>query len=970
MLNETQHILDRLAAADRQHQKEAGGRFLLRAVRYLCAFLLAAFILDVALHLSGGWRLGLLLALVGATLVLAAVASYLALIRRNRLEYIARFLEDRHAALGSRLINLLQLRGQAHDPALPPLTRDLARQAVEGYAAELRATPLERLAVTGELRRHCKRAALALLAFAAVLGAFFRITAVEAARFADPFGDHPPYSFTRLEIVNPGPAGTNLLYGKGLVVRVKTAGHKPKDVFLTSFPPGHPERAVTVPMFDKGGQAYDQLLDHVRSELVLFAHTRDRTSVSKQARIGLILTPKLEQAFVQVSPPPYTGLKPEEKPYDFKTVQALEGSQVRFRLRSNRPLREGALEVTGGERPPQRVALTNTAESEVAGVLVPFESSRLRFTLADVAGTPSQDDWQGPLTVTHDLPPEIRITEPERDSLVAVDFKLQAHVEAGDDYGLRSVRIHRGINGVFGEPKVIAYDTIVRNCHEVLDFDFARLGVKPGDVVSVFAEAVDTAPKPHLARSQTLRLLVISVEDYNNFLREQTDLADLADKYEGLMEELQNLVEDQKKLGETAEKLKAQLAAAASARAREDLARQLDDLLAKQNELNHKLNQHADRLEHFVRQDPLYDVEQELQEILGQEADTIRASARDNSAAAGDIARRSSPPAGVRQLSPDLAADFKQASDEQLARLGGVQAETREQVADTLEDMSQMQELQKDFSQFEALYRAQKELASQAQAYDRAGQLSREDQLALKELAATEKQVGELLDQLAEKLRQDARAAEALFPKAARSGQDLADRLEELRLSPLARQATGQMLAGNGERSFRLADRVRSEMEKLFGECQGGNCPSGSELDAYLKLQRAMNPGKNFAQMARSRKFGGPKGQGLAMGMGMGEGASGAAGFAVLSEPNLQVMGNEQAASRGQAAARQASRYGKGAGELAGRANGLAGEKADVMKGLKPVNRQSGAVASETVIEEYSDLVDNYFKAITTRQTQ
>ena len=40
MLNETQHILSRLAAADRAHQKEAGGGLLLRSVKYLCAFVL------------------------------------------------------------------------------------------------------------------------------------------------------------------------------------------------------------------------------------------------------------------------------------------------------------------------------------------------------------------------------------------------------------------------------------------------------------------------------------------------------------------------------------------------------------------------------------------------------------------------------------------------------------------------------------------------------------------------------------------------------------------------------------------------------------------------------------------------------------------------------------------------------------------------------------------------------------------
>ena len=110
-------------------------------------------------------------------------------------------------------------------------------------------------------------------------------------------------------LCQPGPAGTNVLYGKGLVVKVKAAGHRPKEVFLTALPPGHPEQAITLPMFDKGGAGYDQLLDNVRTDLVVFAHTKDRVSQSKQVRIGVVLTPQLEKAFVRVAPPAYTGLK-------------------------------------------------------------------------------------------------------------------------------------------------------------------------------------------------------------------------------------------------------------------------------------------------------------------------------------------------------------------------------------------------------------------------------------------------------------------------------------------------------------------------------------------------------------------------------------------------------------------------------------------------------------------------------------
>jgi hypothetical protein len=965
MLNEHQTVLSRLAAADRRRQKEAGGRLLLRGLQYACLAVLGAFVADVALHLRAGWRLGLLLAMIGSGAALLGAAWRVAFVRRNRLERIARFLETRAPALGSRLINLLQLQAQTTDLSLAPLTRRLAEQAVEGYAAELSGTPLERLARTGELSRHARRAAIAVMGFAATLAVFFRVTAVEAARFVDPYGDHPPYSFTRLEIAEPGRAGTNVLYGKGLMVKVRATGHQPREVFLTTFPAGHPEKGATVAMFDKGKGDFEQWVDNVRSELRVVAHTKDWTSFSKQARLGVVLTPQLERALVQITPPAYTGLKAEEKPYLFKGVQALEGSDVRFRLQSNRPLRDGRLDVTCGDGPSQQVRLKKTTENEVAGSFPAAESGRLRFSLSDAEGLPSDGDWEGALTVTHDLPPEIAIAEPARDALVALDLKFEAHIEASDDYGLRSVRIHRAVNGVFPAPKVVTYEGIVRDSHETLDFDLARMGVKPGDVISIFAEALDNAPQAHLARSQTVRLSVISVEDYNNFLREQTDLADTQAKYTALMDDLQELIESQKKLGDSAQQLETQ-AAKADPKERGELASRLDDLVARQNELNQKLNQYAERLEHFVRENPLYDVERGLQDSLRQQAGQVRQSTAENDAASRSVAKRSSPPNGDRQVSAAMASDLKRASDNQVARLGGARETAAKDVARTLQDMSLMQELQKDFNQFEALHGVQKELAAQAQAYNRAGQLGREDQLALKDLAAAEKKVGEALDQLEPKLREDAKAAGELFPKAARSGRDLADKIAELRFSALARQATGQMLAGNGDRSFRLADRLRDEMEKLFTDAQAGNCPSCEELDAYLKLQRGLNPGNSFAQMGRSKRSGMNVGRGV--GQGMGQGESGDSGYAMANGSKVDVMGNEPRASRGNATARQSSRRGKGIGAVALDAAASQTDNADVVKNLNPVNRESGAVSSEALIEEYSDLVDHYFKTLTTRK--
>jgi hypothetical protein len=675
------------------------------------------------------------------------------------------------------------------------------------------------------------------------------------------------------------------------------------------------------------------------------------------------MTPQLERLFVRVTPPAYTRIPPEEKPYAFKPLQVLEGSEVKFRLQSNRPLRAGELELTAGDQPPRRIALQKTADKEVSGSFVAADSGRMRLAVTDANGLPSEAGAEGALTVTHDLPPTVHLANPDRDCFVAVDFKLQAQIEAGDDYGLREIRLHRGLNDVFSPPKVYGYTNIVRDSRETFDFDFARLGVQAGDVITLFAEALDNAPEPHLARSQTIRLAVISVEDYNNFLREQTDIADAEAKYSELNDDLQALIEQQRQLGDEIQQLQ-KAAAGADAARRNALAQQLDSLVARQNELDQKLNRQAERMDNFVRQQPLYDVESDLQESLHQQADAIRGSTGTNSASTRDLAQRSSPPGGPRQLTPDVLRDFKQASDDQVARLGGTHEELDRQVVQKLDDLDQLQELVNDFNRFESLYRTQQEVAEQSRAYNRPGRLDREDQLAVKDLAAREKQVADALGQLQSKLRDDSASADKLFPKAARSGRDLADRMDENRLKPHADQATDQMLAGDGAQASELAERLRGDMEKMFSECQSGNCPSGNELDAYLKLQR-MSPGNTFAQMARSRKFG--SGTGRGRGGGQGEGMMGTSGYAVTDGSALDVLGNESRAQNGDKTSRQSSRFGNGAGAQTAAGRGET-QKPDTLTGMKSVNRPSAAVSSESVIEEYHDVVDSYFKAITTKK--
>ena len=952
----------RLAAADRILQRERGGVRLLRAWPWAVGFVAGCFAVDVVLHLAGGVRAGL--TVTGALLALgfAGWCAWIGFGKRNAFEHTARVLESRHARLGSKLMNIFQLRAQTTDPAVMPMTRELATLAVSSYARELRDEPIEQLARTDTLRREAKRAGLGLLGFAAVLALGFDITRTEVPRFLDPFGDHPPYSFTRLEIADPGDDGTQVVYGESLLVTARAGGHRPGELWLSYFPEGHPEQVATVPMFDKGERGFTQQIEGIKKNLILFAHTKNRHALSKQRRVGVILTPKLERAFVKITPPAYTALPPEERALTFKNVKALVGSTVEFRLQSNRPLAGGHITVVGESGTVVPVEMRPSAEKEVMATIEAKQPVQLTFSMTDRDGFASQETWQCALTVTHDLPPEVQIANPNSDTFVAMDFKAVPVIEAGDDYGVKTVRIHTARNGVFGEPRVVAYEKPPQHAREAQALDFT--GLASGDTVSIFAEAIDNAPEPHIARSKTVTLTVITTEEYNAFLREQSDMGDIAAKYAKLVNDFQDLAEQQKKLGEEIEALKKQVATAKTDAEKAALHAKHDELMAAQHALNAKLNALADTMENFVRDQPLYDVEAELKETLAEKAQEIRDSTAANEeqmkALAGGQPDGKQAPAGQQAPNQKTLDDFKKASDEQLARLSETAEETADEVLKPLEDLSLLHEIVKDINRFKDLYAAQQEMAKQSKAYDRPGPLTREDQLALKDLASAQKQIGDELDAVEQKLWEDGKAALEKFPKAGQSAQNIAQAMGDLRLQTLANQTTREMLAGNGDKGADLAETLRGEMEKLFSKCQGGEGEMSSELDQYMSIQAGMPGKQNFKQMMESKKFG--QGRGFKPGQGqMGNG--GRDGQAVYTGPNANVMGNESRVSGSEKAKQNG--VGKNQATPDGAMAPVALDKADVVDGVNAVNRESGAVQGETTIEQYSDIVEKYFKAIT-----
>lgn len=998
-------LSNQLDAAGRRMQHEKGARLALGAWPWAggAAVLLVA--LDVIFHLGSGIRLALGVAFLIGIAVLFLTALVIANRRRSH-EHIAKVLQDRAPHLGTKLLNALQLSQQASDEKVSPLTRELAAGAVAGYASDLEKANLREYGGTGATRVALKRAGLGVLAFAGLFGISWDIASTVWPRFIDPYGDHPPFSFTRLEITEPTTDGTIVVYGQSITVSVQARGHEPGEVFISFHPAERPAEEKTMPLFSKGSGKFSQQIEQVKSDLVVTAHTKDKRSISQKRHIGVQKVPQMEKAFVKTTLPAYTGKRPAESPFAFKALRALNGSELTFRIQSNRPLKSGTIEFAAPDKEPVRNAMAAVSEHEVSGSLKATESGKLRFGFTDIDGIGAQGEWEAPLTVLKDLSPEVRIVEPGQDGFVTEEYRLKVAVESSDDFGVKTVRFHRALNGKYGEPIVETITDVQTNLQRAFAFalvpgytetqtgavdktsnrssldallEFNSTSPKPppkleageqlvkvnaGDKLSFFVEVIDSAPEPQLARSPVLTLTVITTEDYNNFLRERLDMADISEKYTELFNELHELVEQQKALADAAEKAREKLASATD---KEAAQRKLDELLAKQNELNQKLGKLAQNMEEFVRDEPVYDLEEELAETLQKKAEEIRESTKANDDANKALAENGAPKEGEKpqpgKPSPTLEqlADFNKAAKEQAERLGGEEAQkAEEQVAKTLDDLSDLHEIIKDMNRFKELAEAQRQLAEQMKAYKKSAPLNREEQLALKEMAATQEQIRKEVEKVEQNLYDDAKAAEENFPKAAQSARDLAQGISNIDVRKLAENSTNSMLEGKGEKSAQLTDGLAGEMEKLFAEnCENPGEGMAGEADQYMQLKRGMKPGSTFKQMMQSRKFGKSVGFGKRGGQGEGEGGQG--GFALSEGSQAPVLGNENAISKDSRAARK----GISRGGIQNKEGAATLEKSATPTNAPAQNRESDSVTSESDGGQYRALVERYFKVIT-----
>ncbi|GMV93369.1 MAG: hypothetical protein AMXMBFR82_31470 [Candidatus Hydrogenedentota bacterium] len=917
-------------------RRQIGKLAVVRVLWVSVAAALALVYLDVLLILPASARIGLA-ACSFFTLLVVAVATYWRLSRavsEDRL--VARLVEQGAPDLHNDVINAVDFDDLMAGTVRPGLSRDLMSHeihlAADRVSAVRRVDTLRPPSLRGETR--------AFIALAIVLGTlaylFSDVFAAVVPRFADPWGDHPPYSPTKFAV---DPANSTVEYGENQIVRVTTSGKRPSQMALVLERPDG-TIAGTLPMLDSGDGTYFQTIENVRTDLTYYAEIpRGR---SKRYSLALSRIPRIDSVAVTYTYPEYTNL-PSKSRLLSKTDATLvgyEGTQVRLDIASNRPLEGGP--VTLGD---QTLELHPGADEGTAAVEFPIEkASAITASLIDVEGFKSEDAFEGKIEVMPDKKPEIAIVSPGKHSFAIPDAKVPVMIEARDDLGIARIALVRNHNASSDDRKVLyegGGSDIFMNANELLDM--GDLGVRPGDVIEYYATATDTLPdSPQSASTPAFQIAIISHEDYRNFMQESTTAEDLKAKYEAIQQELKALAKEQQAINEELKALEQKLAESGSLSEEEqnrleELRKQQEALAAKAGELAKKMQEEAER-------PAVFDIENEYKETLKELAERL-----------GEAQK--SMESSQQQMQPGASAEaLQQAMQDQQAaldQLGQSDQQFQEQIQQANEDLAKIYKLLADVERFKQLYGAQQMLEREARTYKDEMSPSLDEQIRLKELSENQETIRESLERLRDDLREHAKEVETEYPQVAEDAQTIADSIESLQIPPTMASAAGNLAEPNAPQGHADAREALDAMESMIGFCQAAQGQGSSQCDLRLRIQMAMNPGNTLGQLQKS--LGAP-----AMGQGTGQGQGGGMGS---SSVPFDMYGNEPFGDPRQQESPFSSRRMHEAQAEPVPSDAFAGSFEELATSKSDDLNLEG-VGGEHVVEEYRPLIEAYFRGL------
>lgn len=350
---------------------------------------------------------------------------------------------------------------------------------------------------------------LALLGTAAVLVGLSFVPGLHLpgflARAAIPFANLSRPSSVTIAITRPAPASTLAAFASEVPVVVEIIGDAPETVSLETQTNGAKTRRTELK--HTVGGSYEGMISVGQADVRYRIRAAD--AITPWHTLTARPRPRVVEFAKTIVPPAYSGLPPTTITDEHGDVEALDGSTVKLKLKTNQPVSrsEVILNPDQPDRPPGIAATVNadgTLSAELP-VKPEHEAWLVALTSKETAFTNEESSaWQ--MVTIPDLPPVAQILEPMEQLELLPDEAVRISGMAGDDVGLASVELRHAVNGADWQAKELA-NKPGKEAQVQTVLPLAPLNVKPGDTVILKLSVTDL--KGQKVESPPVRVIIL-----------------------------------------------------------------------------------------------------------------------------------------------------------------------------------------------------------------------------------------------------------------------------------------------------------------------------------------------------------------------------------------------------------------------------------------------------------------------------
>jgi hypothetical protein len=487
-------------------------------------------------------------------------------------------IEDRYPGFQDSLASSVQFLDANADPRIgsPALQQAVVEKALE----RLDGLDCDDVVDTREVRRIAAIAAGICATALLVAGLNRSLTTIALQRIALPFSapDWPRKTNLRLLSADLVPlaidAGHPLQIARGDTFRVlaeNATGRLPSRVALeyrladrkvlseTMRP-----RTADDPRGERHEIAEGQLVA-VRGDVEFRAVGGDDRQMS-WFRLTVVPPPVVEKLQVTLHPPAYSRRPAERQPAGIGHVQGLLGTRVEISAEASKPIEKASLRIKDQER--RKVALSDGGRQLQASFMIGEPGVHSWWLeLKDPLGFEDSEPPRYEVRGIQDFEPEIYIEQPAADMQVTAEALVPIRTTARDDLGLREVRLVYKVETTEGSQEQVLPlfqaegDTGPLSQTAEHLWKLADLNLKGNAKIVFRTEATDDfdlsdefpegkAPLPHVGRSVTRTLAIVSSED---------KALEIAQRQEGLLDDLERAFKLENQAHDQVEELLVQL---------------------------------------------------------------------------------------------------------------------------------------------------------------------------------------------------------------------------------------------------------------------------------------------------------------------------------------------------------------------------------------------------------------------------